>query len=599
MKFLEAKDRSLSQVLVDNRFRIDSFQREYRWQRKHIEALISDLASSFDKNYKEGDTIETYSDYGSYYMGPIVLCDDQKELSIVDGQQRLSSFTLILIFLHHAQNFLGIENNFKVDIEKYLYVRKGGKNTLILNVASRITVIEHLINNPDHIFSEIDDLDHESLSIKNSTDESIPNIIERYEDITKLFPENLKTKEKLPIFIEWLLNNVILVEIKAFNMESAYTIFETMNDRGMSLNPTEILKGYLLSMIEDDIKSDEMNNFWRERIFEIKSILGIDSDLDFFRNWLRAKYAESRRSSSKGSESEDFELIGTQFHSWVKNNSSRLYLKKSEDYYFFIRSDFDFFSNLYISINSFKTRFDEFFASLYISNFYTIADSLAYPLYLSPISKVDDDEIIDSKIRIVNNFIDVYTVQRTFQGRTITQSSIRNSIYELIKEIRNLDLTELKNVLKNELDKFSEGSSLSFNVLHSLDNWGFYHYFYARILYYMQVDKQNFEDLLRSRKQSSYVLHQICTIDDVADDFQDSFYFARLNSVANYILIRRYDLNNFNALLLEEKLPFLLENNYLPEICEINPNEHIFNFIEQRDLALRELVNQIWNFEYK
>jgi uncharacterized protein with ParB-like and HNH nuclease domain len=63
-----------------------------------------------------------------------------------------------------------------------------------------------------------------------------------------------------------------MVEVKAYSLENAFTIFETMNDRGLSLNSTEILKGILLSKIEDEVKSEEMNKFWKERIAEIKSV---------------------------------------------------------------------------------------------------------------------------------------------------------------------------------------------------------------------------------------------------------------------------------------------------------------------------------------
>jgi uncharacterized protein with ParB-like and HNH nuclease domain len=490
MRFLEAKDRSLAHILSENRFRIDSFQREYRWQRKHIEALISDLATAFDKNYKPGDTVETYGEYGSYYMGPIVLCDDKKELSVVDGQQRLTSFTLLLIYLQHAQKDIGIDEELRADLKKHLYVRKGGKETLILNVESRVKVMEHLINNPDTIFQDIEELEQDDESTnKRSTDESVQNIIERYEDIGALFPEDLYDTTKMPIFIEWLLHNVILVEIKAFSMESAYTIFETMNDRGLSLNPTEILKGYLLSMIDDDMKSEEMNDFWKERIFEIKSQIGVDSDLDFFRNWLRAKYAESQRSKTKGSENLDFEQIGTQFHSWVKNNASRIFLKKSDDYYFFIKSDFDFYSTIYINLYFYKNKYYEDFESLYISNFYTIADSLAYPLFLSPVSKIDDEESMNEKIHVVNKFIDCYTVFRTFQNKAITQSSIRNYIYDLVKEIRNNDSSDLRSILRSKLEEVAGQTSVPFESLHPMNNWGVLPLFFCQDLVLLEKEK--------------------------------------------------------------------------------------------------------------
>jgi len=596
MRFLEAKDRSLAHILSENRFRIDSFQREYRWQRRNIEALISDLATAFDKNYRLGDTIETYSEYGSYYMGPIVLCDDKKELSVVDGQQRLTSFTLLLIYLQHAQKNIGIDKELMVDLKKHLYVRKGGKETLILNVESRVSVIEHLINSPDTILRDIEELEHDEKNTnKRIIDESVQNIVERYEDIRALFPEDLYDSIKMPIFIEWLLHNVILVEIKAFSMESAYTIFETMNDRGLSLNPTEILKGYLLSMIDDDVKSEEMNDFWKERIFEIKSQIGVDSDLDFFKNWLRAKYAESQRSKTKGAENLDFEQIGTQFHSWVKNNAARIFLKKSDDYYNFIKSDFDFYSSIYINLYSYKNRNYEDFENLYISNFYTIADSLAYPLFLSPISKIDDKVSMNEKILAVNKFIDCYTIFRTLQNKAITQSSIRNYIYDLVKEIRNNDSVNLRAILRVKMDEIVNQSPGPFEPLHLMNNWGFYHYFFARILFFLDNENVEFESLLRSKKRMSYVL---CSISDadIDETTSDDLYFKRQRSVANYVLIRRNHVEQFSDLSITGRLKFLAKNNYLPEMQNQIESYDIKVFIENRDRVLGVLVSEIWNF---
>jgi uncharacterized protein with ParB-like and HNH nuclease domain len=72
----------------------------------------------------------------------------------------------------------------------------------------------------------------------------------------------------LPYFIDWLLENVHLVEITAYSDDDAYTIFETMNDRGLSLSPTDMLKGYLLANISEN-KRTSANTRWRERIREL------------------------------------------------------------------------------------------------------------------------------------------------------------------------------------------------------------------------------------------------------------------------------------------------------------------------------------------
>lgn len=588
---IDAKDKKLSEILSGQRYKIDVFQREYRWQRVHIEALVSDLSLSFLKSYKEGDTIENSNSYDCYYMGPIVVCQDEKgDLSIVDGQQRLTSFTLLLIYLNHLQKELNIDEDSAFDIDTYLYVKKGGRKTLVLNIENRNAIIEQLVVDPQSI--SVNDSPLESL-------ESNQNLTLRYEDIYTLFPSEIKKKEILPVFVEWLLHNVVLVEVRAYSIENAYSIFETMNDRGLSLNPTEILKGYLLSKIvenhpENEEKAEEANTFWTGRIQKIKAETESDlADLDFFRAWLRGKYAESQRLKKVGSENEDFEIIGTQFHTWVKNNTKRLNLIHSEDYYYFIRSDFDFYSSLYLRLNHYKTKPIHEFNTIYINGFFTIADSLSYPLYLSPVSKIDDDNTITLKIQIVADFIDKYTNIRVLQNKTISQSSIRNSIYEIVKQTRNVELSELQRLLSTELQKQLSDTEIHYSVL-PMNNSGYYHYFYARIINYKN-EIGDFKSLLRSRKQDSYVLMRIFLLEDFGHDFDEPTLYAYYNSVSNYCLVRRYDVEQYPIEgSINEKIQFLYDRNYLLDM-NIQDVDSALSFVIQKDEYLKILTNNIWN----
>lgn len=90
---------------------------------------------------------------------------------------------------------------------------------------------------------------------ENGQPESVQNIMARYRDIESYFPEEL-SGDVLPYFIDWLIENVHLVEITAYSDDDAYIIFETMNDRGLSLSPTEMLKGFLLANITDILKKE-------------------------------------------------------------------------------------------------------------------------------------------------------------------------------------------------------------------------------------------------------------------------------------------------------------------------------------------------------
>lgn len=580
---IDAKDKKLSEILSGQRYRVDSFQREYRWQRRHIEALISDLSISFLNSYKVGDSIEDSISYDCYYMGPVVLCEDRNELSIVDGQQRLTSFTLLLIYLYHQQNKIHSNDELR-ELKNHLYVRKAGKNTLILNVETRNSVIEHLLSNHDEIFSNMEN--------DEVIDESVSNIISRYEDINVLFPDDLKTDNVLPLFIEWLLERVILIEVKAYSMENAYTIFETMNDRGMTLSPTEILKGFLLSKINDDSKSDEANEFWKNRVSKLNRETKLDADLDFFRAWLRSKYAVSSRATKIGAENEDFELIATQFNSWVKSNTKKVHLNDSNDYYFFIISDFDFYSELFIKIFEYKNYDVDNYSEIYINNFYPIADSLYYPLLFAPISKIDDSETIKKKLLLINKFVDIFTNFRVLSNKSITQSSIRYYIYDLIKELRNVDLENLKSIIYSRIEDIYIKDG--FKHLQTMNNWGYYHYFFARIKYFFCNDYDNFQELIRSKKQSSYVLQRIFEENEIESFDSNSSFNPYFDSVSNFCLIRRYHLEEFKSKRnLNTKLNFLKNNNYLPELETLEHGSSI-DFIIYRDIKLKDIVLQIW-----
>src|SRR5208283_5407462 len=114
--------------------------------------------------------------------------------------------------------------------------------------------------------------------------ESIANILARYTDLEDLFPEEL-TGVALPYFVDWLVENVHLVEITAYSDGDAYTIFETMNDRGLSLTPADMLKGYLLANIADVEKRTRANNVWKNRVHALAE-LGKDEDADGIKSWL-------------------------------------------------------------------------------------------------------------------------------------------------------------------------------------------------------------------------------------------------------------------------------------------------------------------------
>ena len=70
---IDADDHSVFQVLNERKYTVDYFQREYSWQEKHIEQLVTDLTSTFmDVHVPENDR-EAVEHYDNYYLGPFVV----------------------------------------------------------------------------------------------------------------------------------------------------------------------------------------------------------------------------------------------------------------------------------------------------------------------------------------------------------------------------------------------------------------------------------------------------------------------------------------------------------------------------------------------
>lgn len=577
---IDAEDKKLNELFSEKRYKIDTFQREYRWRRLHVEAMISDLSMSFLRDYDAAATLQDVRRYDCYYMGPVVLCDDGLSLSVIDGQQRLTTLSLLFIYMLHLQQKLDIDEKFVHDMDKYLIVKMAGEKTFVLDVAKRSAVMKHLMETGDTLNFKYEEVDYR--------DESIRNILERYEDIENLFPEQLKTKNALPCFIEWLLYRVVMVQITAYSMDNAYTIFETMNDRGLSLNPTEILKAHILSKIEDEILSEEMNDYWKKRIASLKYAAGYDGDMTFFRAWFRAKYAETTRNKTIGAENEDFEQVGTQFHTWFKNNHKKIGIKASKDYYYFVKSDLDFFSSVFLRIIDFKNSNDSEYDLFHIMNAYPMADSLYYPLLMSPISKDDDEFGIEMKLKIVNDFIDSYINVRTICHKTITQSSIRTSIYDLIKDLRGCNIDDLCEKLLGRYYGLTDLLMEQSEFLSFLSS-SYMHYLLARELYRKDDSIIDFDSLLRSRKRDSYVLTRVFEyglLQEVDRKEIEPYY----DSLANFILVRRYDFNMLSLDDMEKRLNQL--ERYLPlsRMQFIKP----IDYLMARNNQLRDFVKTEW-----
>ena len=464
---IEASDKNINDLLKDQKFFIDYFQREYRWEQPHMTTLVEDLSNAFLKSYDENHSRPEVANYQSYYLGPVVFSVADGKNSIIDGQQRITSLTLILIYLNHLQK----DSDSYINIENLIFSEKYGEKSFNMTDQDRQAVLKGLFE--DGYFNT-----------ENEQDETVLNLVERYGDIHQTFPEELQNRA-LPYFIDWFIGNVILVKITAYSDENAYTIFETMNDRGMNLTATEMLKGYVLSRIDKTVNRSDVNYYWKEHIFKLHN-KNNTADVEFFKAWFRAKYAITVRERKADSENQDYEQIGTRLHDWFKNNHKEKFnLTQPDDFYDFFKYELRFFVNQYLNILDKSEVFDPDYEYLYYINRWGIAKSIQDALLLAPLKSSDSNVVINEKLNAVARFVETYTVRRSINFRKFGQSSIRYTFFNTIKSIRNLELDELKSTLHQKLQEMSEDFDGVLNFRLHQQNKKFVKHLLSRITAYV------------------------------------------------------------------------------------------------------------------
>ncbi len=565
---IDADDRNVFDVLNERKYTVDYFQREYSWEQKHIEQLVTDLTSTFLDVYEEGDPRTSVEHYNNYYLGPFVVSSRDGMKSIIDGQQRLTSLTLFLIFLNNLQKELGG----KESIEPLVFSEKFGQKSFNIQVEERKNCLEKLFLEGGY-------------DVQPDDDESTVNMTRRYADIGEAFPEEIKGKA-FPYFLDWLKYNVILVEITAYSDDNAYTIFESMNDRGLNLTSTEMLKGYILSRFKEAKDREQANRFWKESIQSLHRH-SKEEDQKFFQAWLRSQYADTIRQGKAGSSNEDFEKIGTRFHSWFRDNLPKMGLKADSPAEFrtLVHDEMKCFLRAYLDILDAQTKEKSGWENVFYHSKWGVADSLAFPLMLAPLKSTDSADVVRQKINEVARFLETFAVRRAVNFRKFGASSIRYTMYSLVKELRGKDLDSLRSLLKARLaDMPEKWDGVAEFRLHGMNRY-FVKFLLSRITGF--IDQQsgastNFTTYFLSPGTKPFEVEHIWAnkFDEHRDEFEQQHEFDNYrNRIGDLVLLPQGTNQSYGAMTYVQKLEHYLKENLLVKSLHLKAYENNPNFV--------------------
>lgn len=430
-KIVESRVYPLKTLFVE-KFDVDFYQREYVWQRKQIEDLVSDFTTEFLKNWKVGDTLRDGKRYDSYFMGEIVVSIKAGERSsIIDGQQRITTLTLFLIYLFRK---FGSLPEFPMDLKDLIYGDDYGEKLFNLDIKERKECMVSLFQTGEYI-------------VKKSDSISVQNLVDRYEDFDECWDDRID-KNNIVSFVYWLKEKLVFSKVWTNSDEFAYVIFETMNDRGLSLTQVEMLRSYLLANIDEESRQKNIEIFDDvvKLLVNIKLSSKSKAEFEFFKIFFRGHFAEDF-SQAKNSNS-DFIRIGKEFHRWVRDNSEKLGLIQSSDFINFIQK-IQYFTDVYAKILTLtQERNTREYLYLIVNSDYGF--TLQPALILSAICYNDDDETILKKIKIVSKYLTKVLSWRVWRHWMIAQSAMETPIYELCQKMRGLNVEQLELLLDTD-----------------------------------------------------------------------------------------------------------------------------------------------------
>jgi hypothetical protein len=236
----------IGHAIKNSRLQVPIYQRNYAWEKEHVEELLGDLAEAIRSKEPE------------YFIGSIVLTDGIRGyLYVTDGQQRLATVSIIIAAIRNYFSENGEEERAK-DLENIYLLNRDLRTRdttprLCLNVYDREYFESAILNKPASKKMPKADADsHKRLKIAMET---ITNYIQQ---LAKTCPKN--PTDLLLDWIEYLEKCCKVIWITVPDDGNAFTIFETLNDRGLDLAISDLLKNFLFH--KADNRLNEAQSYW-------------------------------------------------------------------------------------------------------------------------------------------------------------------------------------------------------------------------------------------------------------------------------------------------------------------------------------------------
>jgi len=565
---------------------------------------------------------KTISSYDWYYLNSFMTNTVDGHTFIVDGQQRLTTLTVLIIYLYHTAEKLGLSEGIISNIRKRICdFDDNGTKVFWVGFDDRQKALENIYQNG------IEGLTKHAGSMNVAE----KNIYEAYKTIHSYFEAKDLNAHQFGAFRLYLFQRVILIQIDVDDSKDVAMAFEVINDRGIPLKAHEILKGKVLGVIAKHEVKDYIK-YWENSLNSIATEFE-ETEIDVFLSfYFKSKFADTALQYRDLDESRYHKTIYLDEYNkkigFKQDNSvNRDYIEKVKD---FVKVTLPFYCELFKRISS-DCYYDKSKNDHVLFNAINEQESQFY-LLMSAIEI--NDSYYEEKYSLVPKLVDrLYTILNLTDS--YKSNTFNNIVIDIGVAIRGKSPTEITAVFENKLletvkkehnrDNISEAFRYEFFAQRGYNNLGsrFLRYFYARVDKFIadnsNLNTAKYYEMIKqaSGKNKHHVEHILANNPKNVNLFasEDEFNLQR-NRLGSLVLLKDIDnISSGNELYLDKIKTYtgsatLFAQTLHPDFAHCNLGFKKFcadykvvyntysvfdgDAIEERQLLLFKMAEVIW-----
>ena len=536
------------QLMANRSYRLEYFQREYVWKQENVDALVRDLTRTFFTTWQPQDTAHNVTSYPPYFLGPFITYYHDGHRYLADGQQRF--VTLLLLLTHLRRLLLQQEKDqLAISVANLICTYQFGRMTYAVDAEAYKPCFDALFNEREF-----------------TTDGELPavrRIMDAYNHIADTFSKYMRgADEAVPLFTEWLLNRVSLIEIGAHGETQAWEIFQSMNDRGVQLSPLDHLKGYLLEDCQGDRHA--LHAGWQGMVSGFEAIER-GATIAFIRAVVRSRFA-----SSNDPEIPSGPDLNTATHEWVRVNGHRIW----PDYHKGDRARFVDellipLAKAYRPLLRARRRPAKGIESVFYNAVNGLSDQ--FDLTLACLQPSDGPTVRTRKVRLVADFIDLFVVRRGVNNSSYSQKDLDEVVARVITDVRGATTpAELAKVLAHDVagDEYTDLGGLETLRMRDGNNKAIVYYLLARMTGWLEngIKGTEIAHYLEQKDLRPYHIEHLFPASLVS--YQEAIenaeqYQQWRDRIGGLVLLDGSDNSGMGAALLAEKADWYRHHNWL------------------------------------